>query len=78
MVGLSDSTLAIGQTLVWLGELYLYAGTAVALIFLLWGVDRVDPNARGSYLFRLFAAAGVIGLWPLVLARWLWLEREAE
>lgn len=50
-------------------------GIVVALAFLLVGVDRIDPAAKGSYLFRVLALPGVVGLWPLVLKRWIALER---
>ena len=53
---------------------YLAIGVGVAAVFLLFGVDRIDPAARGSFLFRVLAAPGAVGLWPLVLKRWL--DRE--
>lgn len=53
-----------------LAEGYLWSGVAVAVVFLLWGVDRIDASARGAYLFRLLALPGVVGLWPIVLWRW--------
>ena len=57
-------------------EVYGKIGAGVAALFLLFGVDRVEPSARGSYLFRPLVAPGVILLWPLVLWRWLALERR--
>lgn len=68
---------AFAESLLLLAELYLWAGAAVATLFLAWGVDRVDASARGQYLFRLLAAPGVIGLWPLVLWRWWDLARRS-
>ncbi|NQW08983.1 MAG: hypothetical protein HQ481_03745 [Alphaproteobacteria bacterium] len=62
--------MAIAETLVTVVEVYLGAGVLVAVVFLLWGVDRSHTEARGSYLFRLLVAPGVVGLWPLVLWRW--------
>ena len=61
--------MAVAETLVMLVEMYLGAGVLVAAVFLLWGVDRSHAEARGSYLFRILVAPGVIGLWPLVLWR---------
>ena len=49
-------------------------GGIVALIFLTIGVDRIDEDARGAYVFRVLVAPGVILLWPLVLWRWWVLE----
>lgn len=54
---------------------YAAVGALVAAVFLLWGVDRVEPSARGAYVFRPLVAPGVIVLWPLVLWRWRALER---
>lgn len=62
--------MGIANALVTLAGAYLWIGVAVALVFLTWGVDRIDPSARGAYLFRILAAPGVVGLWPLVAARW--------
>lgn len=58
---------------------YGYIGIAVAACFLLFGVDRIDPGARGSYLFRLFLIPAAVVFWPLILLRWLHAVRaEAE
>lgn len=56
--------------------LYLLVGLAVAAAFLLFGIDRVDAQARGAYAFRPLIAPGVVLLWPLVLQRWIALERR--
>lgn len=50
-------------------------GAVLAAMFLLYGVDRVEKAATGSYLFRVLVLPGVVGLWPLVLVRWIALER---
>jgi len=55
---------------------YGAAGALLALVFLLWGIDRVDPSARGAYTFRPLLIPGLVLLWPLVAARWLALERR--
>ena len=57
---------------------YAWFGAAAALAFLGFGVDRVDESARGSYPFRVLLVPGVMLLWPLVLWRWLALERTPE
>lgn len=67
-----------GALLVWLATLWLYAGGAVAAAFLLFGIDRVEENARGAYLFRPLLVPGVLLLWPLVLWRWWTLEMDAS
>lgn len=62
--------------LVNLVKIYLSIGAVVALFFLIFGIDRIDQAARGSYAFRPLLAPGVVVLWPLVLWRWLALERH--
>lgn len=54
---------------------YGIAGAAVALVFLLHGIERIDAGARAALAFRPLLAPGIILLWPLVLWRWLALER---
>ena len=51
-------------------EIYAGAGIAVALAFVTVGVGRIDPAARGAYLFRPLILPGAALLWPLVLIRW--------
>ena len=50
------------------------AGLLVALVFLLAGIDRIDEDARGAYIFRPLLIPGIILIWPLVLWRWFVLE----
>lgn len=56
---------------------WLWIGGAVALVFLTWGVDRIDEDARGAYVFRLLLIPGILLLWPLVLWRWWRIEAQA-
>ena len=51
-------------------------GTVVVLIFLAWGIDRIDEDAQGAYVFRLLLIPGILLLWPLVLWRWWQIETE--
>lgn len=57
-----------------LASLWVMAGAVVAAVFLTIGIDRIDEDSRGSYVFRPLIAPGVILLWPLVLWRWWVLE----
>lgn len=57
---------------------YLYIGAAVAAVFLLFGIDRVDPSSHGSYAFRPLLIPGICLLWPLVLYRWFLLEKQGR
>ncbi len=66
------------QLIVLLGETWLWIGAAVALIFLTIGIDRVDADARGAYVFRPLLIPAVLLIWPLVLWRWWQIERRGE
>lgn len=67
----------VANALLMLAGIYIWIGAAVAVVFLAWGIDRIDESARGAYLFRILVAPGVLGLWPLVLACWVARERRA-
>jgi len=70
-----DALLA-GRLLRALG-VYAALGTSFALPFLLWGVARIDPAARGATLgFRIAILPGVVMLWPWLAWRWLSGSRE--
>ncbi|MDX1503931.1 MAG: hypothetical protein R3325_16350 [Thermoanaerobaculia bacterium] len=61
----------IASVLVLAGTLYLAAGAVFAVLFVLFGAARVDPQARGgSWGFRLAVLPGVAALWPLLARRW--------
>lgn len=68
--------IANAETVILYVQHYATVGVVVAAAFLIIGVGRVSPEARGSYLFRLLVLPGIIGLWPLVVWRWFALERE--
>lgn len=57
---------------------YLMVGGVVAALFLVVGLDRIDPSARGTYAFRPLLIPGICLLWPLVNYRWLVLERALK
>ncbi|PVB61915.1 hypothetical protein DCO57_09655 [Labrenzia sp. 011] len=62
--------------LIEIGRYYLIAGGIVAALFLVIGIDRVEPSARGSHAFRPLLIPGICLIWPLVLCRWYALERR--
>ncbi|RJP30818.1 MAG: hypothetical protein C4547_16240 [Phycisphaerales bacterium] len=50
---------------------YAAVGAGFGVPFLLRGIDRIDPAARGSpWTFRLLILPGVIALWPVLARRW--------
>ena len=64
------------EAVVWGLQIYGICGGGVAVAFLLFGVDRVDPSAHGAYAFRPLLVPGTLLLWPLVLIRWIRLEAK--
>lgn len=64
--------------LIWVTQIYLGMGAVTALVFLGFGIDRIDDSARGVWMFRPFLIPGILLIWPLVLLRWLQLERAGE
>ncbi len=63
------------ETLILLSQIYAGIGLLVAVPFLLFGIDRVEPSARGTFAFRPLLIPGVVLIWPIVLYRWGLLER---
>ena len=57
---------------------YVMLGSAVAAMFVLWGIGRIIPGAQGAWAFRPLIVPGVILLWPLVLWRWWTLVRGED
>jgi hypothetical protein len=54
--------------------LYLYTacGAVFAALFVVFGLTRVDEQARGSSIwFRVIISPGTVALWPWLLRRWL-------
>jgi len=51
-------------------KLWGSAGALVAVAFLTFGMDQIDEDARGAYVFRPLIVPGVLLIWPLVLWRW--------
>ncbi|MEJ6391890.1 hypothetical protein V8J82_01400 [Gymnodinialimonas sp. 2305UL16-5] len=65
----------MAATLILAVQIYLAVGLVVAIAFLGYGIDRVDENARGVWIFRPLLIPGIAILWPLVLLRWIALVR---
>lgn len=52
-------------------QIYCLIGAAVAVAFLLFGIEQIDPGAKSAHAFRPLLIPGVLVLWPLVLVLWL-------
>ena len=68
--------MTLAEAIVEAVRIYAIVGAVVAAVFLTVGLGRIDPSARGSYLFRILLIPGSVGLWPLVLMRWRSLETQ--
>ncbi len=55
-------------------QYWLIIGGVVAALFLVVGIDRIDEDARGAYVFRPLLIPGILLIWPIVLWRWWSLE----
>lgn len=58
------------ELILMLVKLWLGAGALVAIVFLTFGMDQIDEDARGAYVFRPLLVPAVLLIWPLVLWRW--------
>lgn len=61
-----------------IGTGYLYLGAAVALVFIVFGLGRVDENAQDAWFFRPLLIPGVLLIWPLVIWRWIVLTKGEQ
>jgi hypothetical protein len=62
---------AWAETLLNVVALYLAAGAVFAVVFLAFGLRRLDPiAAAGPLRFKLLIAPGVVAIWPVMIALW--------
>ena len=64
----------MAATLILLLQIYAATGALVALVFLTFGIGRIESHARRAYLFRPLLVPGILLIWPMVLWRWWQLE----
>lgn len=56
---------------------YGLAGVLFALVFVMVGIQRVDPVATHAPVgFRLIIIPGAVAMWPLLLIRWMRARRQ--
>lgn len=55
---------------------YGAVGAVVAALFLFIGFGRVDEASHGAWTVRPVLFPGMMILWPVVLVRWIMLERQ--
>lgn len=68
----------VASIIVGFARLWLVTGLAVAVAFLAFGIERVDPGARGSWAFRALLLPGIVLIWPIVLWRWAAIHRHGR
>ncbi|MFS8179988.1 hypothetical protein ACMG4P_00360 [Pseudovibrio denitrificans] len=68
----------VAESIILIAQIYCVIGLIVALAFITIGLGRIELAARGAFLFRLQIIPGLILLWPIVIARWVALERSGE
>ncbi|APX11872.1 hypothetical protein [Tateyamaria omphalii] len=66
----------VAEALVMAMQTWGIIGALVAAVFLTIGIDRIDADARGAYVFRPLLIPGVLLIWPIVLWRWWQVETE--
>lgn len=58
---------------------YWATGLVFAVAFASFGIQRVDPVAKGSgAAFRLLIMPGAAVLWPVLLQKWIAAKRSAR
>jgi len=67
--------MAIAALLITIAKFYGLVGALFALAFLAFGIERIDPRARGAYAFRPLLVPGLVLIWTLALARWIAISR---
>lgn len=62
----------VARAIVQVAGLYLVAGAAFAIPFVIFAIGRIDPAARDSgWGFRLIVLPGSIAFWPVLAWRLL-------
>ncbi|MFT3678909.1 MAG: hypothetical protein QM791_01475 [Ferruginibacter sp.] len=57
--------------------IYLSGGIAFVLPFLLRGMRKIDETTHGAtWGFKLIVIPGIIVLWPLLLKKWLQVNKK--
>ena len=67
--------MALAQFIVRAIEVWLGFGLCFGLWFIAIAIDRIDPSARGAYVFRPLLLPGLAALWPYAILRYLRLRR---
>ncbi len=64
--------MALAEGIVAALAIYFGVGVIIALLFLVFGVTKLDDSAKGaSIFFRPMVFLGCVALWPFIIIRWL-------
>ena len=68
----AELDIALAETIVLAIAGYFAGGGVVALLFMIFGLARIDHAAKGAaFQFRAMIFMGCVVLWPIILVRWL-------
>ena len=52
--------------------LYFLIGVLFAIVFIVKGIHVIDPSTKSSpVIFKILVFPGSIGLWPVLLLKWM-------
>ena len=68
--------MALAEAIVFFLGVYFLIGAVVAILFLAFGVARIDEAAKGTgFFFRPMIFLGCVALWPFVILRMLSMKK---
>ena len=71
-VSLGAVKMALAESIVAGLAIYFGVGAVVAILFLVFGVAKLDDSAKGAGIFfRPMIFLGCVSLWPFIVIRWL-------
>ena len=63
-------SIELATVIVTIFGIYLAIGVLVAVVFVIFGAAQIDPGAKGMPpQARILIFPGVMGLWPIMLAK---------
>lgn len=66
--------MTIAEAILYYLQMWMIVGALIAVVFLTIGIDRLDEDAQGAYVFRPLLVPALLVIWPLILWRWFVLE----
>jgi len=67
------------QLLLVILAIYLVLGFLFGVLFIAWGIGKVDEGAHGSTIgFRIIILPGISVFWPFLLKKWLNANKETR